>query len=169
MDALDAIMSRRSIRRYNGEPATPEQIETVLRAAQAAPSAGNQQPWRFVVLTDPETLAAASATSPYARMLADAAFGMVVCGDTADLKHPGMWQQDCAAAVENALLAAHAIGLGGVWLGYYPKMERVAPLKELLGIPEHVEPMAILSIGHPAEQKPPADRYDPSFVHHERW
>lgn len=169
MDALDAIMTRRSIRRFTEEPATGEQIETVLRAAQAAPSAGNQQPWRFIVLTERETLAAAAATSPYARMLADAAFGIVVCGDTADLKHEVMWQQDCSAAVENALLAAHAIGLGGVWLGYYPKMERVDPLKKLLGIPEHVEPLAVLAIGHPAEQKPPSDRYDPSFVHNERW
>jgi nitroreductase len=169
MDALDAIMTRRSIRRYSGEPVTPEQIETVLRAAQAAPSAGNQQPWRFIVITEQETLSAAAATSPYARMLGEAAFGIVVCGDTADLKHPVMWQQDCSAAVENALLAAHAIGLGGVWLGYYPKMERVASLKELLGIPEHVEPLAVLALGHPAETKPPSDRYDPSFVHHERW
>jgi nitroreductase len=102
-------------------------------------------------------------------MLPEAAFGIVVCGDTAGLKHDVMWQQDCSAAVENALLAAHAIGLGGVWLGYYPKMERVAPLKELLGIPEGVEPLAVLAIGHPAETKPPSDRYDASFVHHERW
>lgn len=169
MEALDAIMTRRSIRRFTDEPVGGEQIETVLRAAQAAPSAGNQQPWRFIVITDRATLAAAAATSPYARMLADAAFGIVVCGDTADLKHEVMWQQDCSAAVENALLAAHALGLGGVWLGYYPKMERVTPLKKLLGIPEHVEPLAVLAIGHPAEEKPPSDRYDPSFVHHERW
>lgn len=169
MEALDAIMTRRSIRRYSREPATSEQIETILRAAQAAPSANNQQPWRFIVLQERETLVAAAATSPYARMLADAAFGIVVCGATEGLRSPGMWQQDCSAAIENALLTAHALGLGGVWLGYYPKMERVGPLKELLGIPENVEPLAVLSFGHPAEEKPPADRYDPSFVHYERW
>lgn len=169
MDALEAIMSRRSIRRFADEPVSEEQIQTVLRAAQAAPSAGNQQPWRFIVLTERDTLAAVAATSPYARMLPEAAVGIVVCGDTAGLKHEGMWQQDCSAAVENALLAAHAIGLGGVWLGYYPKLERVAPLKELLGIPEGVEPLAVLAIGHPAETKPPSDRFDPSFVHRERW
>ena len=169
MDALDAIMTRRSIRRYTGEPVTPEQIETILRAAMAAPSAGNQQPWRFIVMTGRETLAAAAETTPYGRMLVDAALGIVVCADTTDLLHEVMWQQDCSAAVENALLAVHALGLGGVWLGYYPKMERVDPLKEVLGIPEHVQPLAVLAIGHPAEQKPPSDRYDPSFVHHERW
>ena len=92
-----------------------------------------------------------------------------MCADTRDLKHPTMWQQDCSAAVQNALLAAHAQGLGGVWLGYWPKMERVTPLKEALGIPEGVEPLAVLAFGHPAEEKPASDRYEPDFVHHERW
>lgn len=169
MEALDAIMSRRSIRRYTDEVVTSEQMEALLRAAQAAPSANNQQPWRFIVLTGRETLAAVAATSPYARMLADAALGIVVCGVTEGLRSPAMWQQDCAAATENILVAARAMGLGGVWLGYYPKMERVAPLKELLGIPDGVEPLAVVSIGHPAEDKPPSDRYDPSFVHYGRW
>lgn len=169
MDVLEAIMTRRSIRRYSDEPVTGDQIETILRAAQAAPSAGNQQPWRFIVLTDRAMLTAAADTSPYAGMLADAALGLVICGATEGLKHEAMWQQDCSAAVQNALLAVHALGLGGVWLGYYPKMERVAPLKDLLGIPEGVEPLAVLAIGHPAEQKSPSDRYDPSFVRQERW
>lgn len=169
MDVLQAMMTRRSIRRYTADPVTEEQIETILRAAQAAPSAGNQQPWRFIVLTDPEVLTAAAATSPYAAMLADAPLGIVVCGETLGLKHEPMWQQDCSAAVQNALLAVHTLGLGGVWLGYYPKMERVAPLKALLAIPEGVEPLAVLAIGYPAERKPPADRYDPTKVRYQRW
>jgi len=169
MEALDAIMTRRSIRRFTQEPVTKEDVETILRAAQAAPSAGNQQPWRFIVLEERDTLVAASRTSPYARMLADAAIGIVVCGDTIELRHALMWQQDCSAAVQNALLAAHALGLGAVWLGYYPKMERVGPLKQLLGIPDDIEPLAVLAIGHPAEEKESVDRYDPSFVHHGRW
>jgi len=169
MDALAAIMSRRSIRAYTGEAVTEEQTETILRAAMAAPSAGNQQPWRFVTTTDPARLAAIAETTPYGAMLADAALGIVVCAATADLRHPGMWDQDCSAAVQNALLAAHAIGLGAVWLGYWPKTERVEPLKRLLGLPEDVQPLAVLSIGYPAESKPPADRYDPSFVHRDAW
>ncbi|MBS3957022.1 MAG: nitroreductase family protein [Clostridiales bacterium] len=169
MDALDALMTRRSIRRYTGEPVLAEQVETMLRAAMAAPSAGNQQPWRFVVVTERETLAIIADTSPYAGMLAEAAVGIVVCGDTSDLRHPVMWQQDCSAAVQNILLAAHAMGLGAVWLGYYPKTERSSPLKALLGMPEHIEPMAVISIGHPAEEKGPSERYDADLVHHERW
>ena len=169
MDALDAIMTRRSIRRYTGESVTDEQIESMLRAAMAAPSAGNQQPWRFVVVTDANELAMIADTSPYASMLAEAAVGIAVCGDTSDLRHPVMWQQDCSAAVQNILLAAHVLGLGAVWLGYYPKTERSNPLKALLGIPPHVEPMAVISIGHPAEEKGPSERYDADFVHRERW
>ncbi|MDP2183790.1 MAG: nitroreductase family protein [Actinomycetota bacterium] len=169
MDAIECIMTRRSIRRYTGEPVARELVDGVLAAAMAAPSAGNQQPWRFIVLDDREVLHGAAGTTPYGRMLEEAAFALVVCADTGDLKHPTMWQQDCSAATQNALLAAHALGLGGVWLGFWPKMERVTPLKELLGIPEGVEPLAVLAFGHPAEEKPPAGRFDPAFVHENRW
>ena len=169
MDVLDAIMTRRSIRRYTDELVTAEQIETLLRAAMAAPSAGNQQPWHFIVITDREMLAMVGDTNPYAGMLAEAAVGIVVCGDTANLRHPVMWQQDCSAATQNILLAAHALGLGAVWLGFYPKTERTIPLKAVLGMPDSVEPMAVISIGHPAEEKGPADRYNADLVHHERW
>ncbi len=169
MDTLECIFTRRSIRRFGDAPVTEGQIRTVLKAAMAAPSAGNQQPWRFIVLTEEPSRVAASECTPYGRMLLDAAFGLVVCADMSDLKHPQMWQQDCSAAVQNALLAAHAMGLGAVWLGFWPKMERVTPLKEALGIPEGVEPLAVIALGHPAESKEPADRYDAGFVHRERW
>ena len=169
MEAIECITTRRSIRSYTSEPVAEEVIESVLRAAVAAPSAGNQQPWRFVVLTQRDSLEAAAATTPYGKMLREAAFGLVVCADTRELKHPTMWEQDCSAAAQNALLAAHALGLGRVWLGYWPKMERVTPIKEALAIPEGVEPLAVLAFGHPAEEKPPSDRYEPDYVHRERW
>lgn len=169
MDALSCIMSRRSIRSYEPRSIAPDDVDAILRAAMAAPSAGNQQPWRFIVLNDRAALDAAAGTTPYGAMLREAPLALVVAADTRDLKHPGMWEQDCSAAVENALLAVNALGLGAVWLGYWPKMERVGPLKELLGMPEGVEPLAVLAIGHPAEEKPPAGRYEPSFVHVNRW
>lgn len=169
MDALEAIMSRRSIRKYTGEPVAEEQIEVILRAAMAAPSAGNQQPWRFIVLKDRAVLNAAAETTPYGSMLREAAFGLVIAADTRDLKHDAMWQQDCSAATQNALVAIHALGLGAVWLGFWPKMERVTPLKVALDMPEGVEPMAVLAVGHPAESKPPAERYDADKVRVDRW
>lgn len=169
MDALEAILSRRSIRAYTAEPVAEEHIETIVRAAMAAPSAGNQQPWRFVATTDRSTLNAMAECTPYGKMLREAPLALTVCADTTDLKHPTMWQQDCGAATENALLAITALDLGAVWLGFWPKMERVNPLKEVLGLPEAVEPFCVLAVGHPAETKPPADRYTPEFVHRDRW
>jgi nitroreductase len=169
MDAIETILSRRSIRQYTAEPVSETDVETILRAAMAAPSAGNQQSWRFVVTTDRAQLDAMAGTTPYGTILRAAPLAITVCADTRDLKHEVMWQQDCSAAAQNALLAIHALGLGAVWLGFWPKMERVAPLRAVLGLPEGVEPLCVLAVGHPAESKPPADRYDPSLVHRERW
>jgi nitroreductase len=168
MDAIDCIMSRRSIRKYTGDPVSEEDAERLMRAAMAAPSAGNQQPWHFVLLTERSSREAVAGMTPYARMLPDAGLGIVVCGDTRELKHP-MWEQDCSAAIQNILLAAHALGLGAVWLGFWPEMERVEPLAEYLGLPEGVIPISVLSVGSPAEQKPPAERYDPGRVRANRW
>jgi len=164
----DPILSRRSIRAYTGEPVTDEQLERLLRAAMSAPSAGNQQPWRFVVVRGRETLGAIPAVHPYARMLDHAPLAIVVCG-TSDGRWPQFWDQDCAAAVENLLIEAQSLGLGAVWLGVHPLAERVTGLRRLLGIPDAVTPFAVVAVGHPAETKSPADRFDPSRVHHERW
>ena len=120
MDAMTTIMTRRSIRAYEAEPVSPELVETLLRAAMAAPSAGNQQPWRFVVIAERATLDRLAATSPYAGPLLRASLAVVVCGETLGERHPGYWVEDCSAAMENLLLAAHALGLGAVWLGYHP-------------------------------------------------
>lgn len=169
MDAIEAILTRRSIRSYTDEPVDARDVETILRAAMAAPSAGNQQPWHFIVSSDKVRLAEWAETTPYGSILRRAPLGITVCADTRDLRHPAMWQEDCAAATENALLAAHALGLGAVWLGFWPKMERVGPLREVLGLPEGVEPFSVIAVGHPAEKKPPADRYDPARVHQDRW
>lgn len=169
MDALDAVRGRRSIRAYTDEPVAEADVEAILRAAVAAPSAGNQQPWRFIVITDHQQLDLAAESTPYSAILRACAVALVVCADTRDLKHPTMWQQDCAACTQNALVAAHALGLGAVWLGFWPKMERVTPLKAALGLPDGVEPLSVLAIGHPAENKPPSDRFSWDLVHRERW
>lgn len=168
-EALNAIMSRRSIRSYEQRTVEPEQIETLLRAAMAAPSAGNQQPWRFVVVTLREQLDALAKTSPYAGMLERSPLAIVVCGETTGEKHPGYWVEDCSAAMENLLLAAHAIGLGGVWLGFYPDEVRDSAASGLLRLPPTFHVLGVASIGFPAEEKPPAERYDASFVRFESW
>jgi len=169
MDALNAILSRRSIRKYTAQPVSEEMIRELLEAAMAAPSAGNEQPWHFVVMDDREILDAIPRFHPYSRMLEEAPMAILVCGDLELQKYEGYWVQDCSAATENLLIAAQAKGLGAVWLGVYPIEERVAGFRNLLGVPDHVIPFALISIGYPAEQKPGADRYNSSRVRRNRW
>jgi nitroreductase len=167
--ALDAILSRRSIRKYTDQPVADELVTGLLRAAMAAPSAGNQQPWEFIVVRDRSLLESISLSQPYAGMTRDAQLAIVICADVSREKHPGFWVEDCAAATENLLLAAHGAGLGAVWLGYYPVEERVEKMRQLFGLPQTIVPFAIVPLGYPAEQPAPADRFDATRIHHERW
>ncbi len=169
MDCIEALTGRRSIRTYTDEPVTDEELDILLRAAMAAPSAGNQQSWRFIVVRDEAQRVALSDATPYAGMLARAPVGIVVCGDTREPKHPGYWVQDCSAAIQNLLVAAHAIGLGAVWIGCHPVAERSENVRRICGVPEGIEPMSMIALGHPAEHKPPAERFEPDYVHQERW
>jgi nitroreductase len=164
---IEPILSRRSIRKYTDEPVSEEQITKLLEAGMAAPSASNKKPWHFVVVTERETLDKLSHYGSHWDMLRDAPLSIVVCGD------PGIsdryWVQDCSAATENILLAVTMIGLGAVWLGCHPNPERVDPTKELLGIEDPVTPLAVLAIGHPAEEKEARTQYDDARVHRDRW
>ncbi len=170
MDAMKAIMTRRSIRRYTSEPVSDEVVEQLLRAACAAPSANNQQPWAFVVIDDRELLdTIPEEVHPYTQMLKEAPLAVLVCGVSEREKHPGYWEQDCAAATENLLLAAHALGLGAVWCGVHPREQREEGMRELLALPEEIVPFSIVAVGHPAEEKPPSERYQEERVHHNRW
>jgi nitroreductase len=135
----------------------------------AAPSARNEQSWQFVVIDDRRLLDAIPRYHQFAAMLKEAPLAIAVCGDLRHKAHEEYWQQNCAAATENLLLTAHALGLGAVWLGVYPKEERVAPTKQLLNLPDGIIPMCIVAVGHPAEVKEPANRFDPAKVHRNGW
>ena len=169
MDAMKAILSRRSIRKYTAQAVPDEVITDLLKAAMSAPSASNQQPWQFVVVNDRQLLDEIPDIHPYSKMLKEAAVAVLVCGDQRSEKSKGFWVQDCSAATQNLLLAAHATGLGAVWLGIYPNQERVAKFQKKFGLPEGITPLALISIGYPAEEKPPSDRYDPARVRYNRW
>lgn len=168
MDALEAILSRRSIRRYTGEPVPEPAIETLLAAAMSAPSSKNRQPWQFVVITERSLLREVPSFHPYAKMVPDAPAAILVCGDLERDEH-GFWVQDCSAATQNILLAAHAEGLGAVWLGIHPLRERVEGFRRLVELPEHVIPFSLVPFGFPAVRKPRADRFDRSRIHRNRW
>jgi nitroreductase len=169
VDALTALMTRRSIRTFTDEPVTDEEIETVLRAAMAAPSAHNMRQWRFVVVRDPQTLNRLSKATLFAGPIGRAQAGIVVCSEKRVDPYAGFWAINCAAAIENALLAAHAIGLGAVWIGVHPISPFALAVRRVIGAPRDVAIHSMIAVGRPAEPKPPVDRFEADWVHRERW
>lgn len=166
---METIFTRRSIRKYTDEKVSEEQVEKLLKAGMAAPSAGNEQPWHFIVLTERDKMVKITDFHQYANMLNEAPVAIMVCGDTSLEKYKGYWVQDCSAATQNILLAAEDEGLGAVWLGVYPIEDRIEGLKEMFDLPETVIPFCVIAIGHPAEEKEPADRYNKERVHYNQW
>jgi nitroreductase len=169
MEAIKCIMTRRSVRKYTARKMTAAQLRKVLEAAMNAPSAGNQQAWQFVVIRDQEILSKITEVHPYAQMLKTAHAAIVVCGDLTAEKHSGYWVQDCAAATQNVLLAANALGLGAVWLGVHPRPDRVTGVQKVLGLPKGIVPLSIVSVGFPGEKPKAVKRYATSKVHYEKW
>jgi nitroreductase len=169
MDAIEAIMTRRSIRLYADTPIDDGTIETLLRAGMQAPSARNAQPWHFLVITDRAILSAIRRFHPYSDMLATAAAAILICGDPGLEEDLEYINQDCTAATENILLASHALGLGAVWLGIYPREKRIVEIRRLLDIPGRIVPVSLIALGYPAESAVPVDRYQPQRVYRNRW
>jgi nitroreductase len=164
---IDEILARRSIRSYMDQPVAEKDITAMLEAAMSAPSGMNRRPSHFIVITKRETLDMLGDVTNSWSMLKSAPLCIVACGDTEISEK--YFDQDTIAAVENLLIAASMLGLGGVWLGCHPNPDRVDPVRQILLIPETVIPMAVLSIGHPAEEKEARTQYDEEKVHKDRW
>ncbi len=168
---LDFIFGRRSIRRFKPGEVSEETVRILLEAAMAAPSAQACDPWRFVVIRQRETLQKIAEILPYGKMMAQAAVGMVVCGDM-EAAHDHQLSyllQDCSAAMENLLVAVHTLGLGACWLGIHPREKRVQSISQLLKLPATVIPVAGVAIGYPGEEKEPRTRFNAAYVHKEQW
>lgn len=169
MQLLDAIHTRRSIRAYQNKPVPAAMVETIIRAGMAAPSAGNQQPWHFVVITDRAKLDAIPSFHPHSAMVRQTPVAILVCGDPEGKKYPAFWDQDASAATQNMLLAARDLGLGTVWVGVFPNADRMDGFRKLLAIPEHIIPFALVPIGWPDAPFEAKDRFRPEFIHRETW
>ena len=169
METLEAITTRRSIRKYTDEKISEDVIKQVLNAAMCAPSAGNEQPWHFIVIDEREVLNKIPKIHPFAHMLKNAPAAILVCGDKSLEKYNGYWIQDCSAAAQNLLLAVHSLGLGAVWLGVYPVEDRIKNFQKLLNMPENVFPLALIALGHPAETKISESRFIQERVHKNCW
>lgn len=169
MNTLEAISTRRSVRQYEERPIAEEIINQLLRAAMQAPSARNEQPWHFIVITDKALLAEIPRIHPHAAMAPHAAAAILVCGDPELTPVPGYLIQDCCLAAHTILLAAHELGLGAVWTGIYPREERMQAMRTLFKIPTRIMPLALIPLGYPAETKQPENRYHEERIHINVW
>lgn len=161
---MKEIFERVSIRRYTDQPVEDEKIIAILRAAMAAPSAGNQQPWEFFVVRDRSRLEELSRVSPYAGCT-KAAPVAIVSAYREKLWAPAYAQIDMSIAMENLWLACREQGLGGVWLGIAPVEDRMKAVEEIVGIPEGLRAFAVFPLGYPAESRKQQDRFDESRIH----
>ena len=170
--AIKTILTRVSVREFTGEKISDAQIDTLLRAAMSAPSAINKQPWAFIVVNDEDLIAKLGEALPYSRCSNHPAVAIIPCGDLSKAI-PGemgaFWVNDVSAATENLLLAAHSMGLGAVWTGLHPDMNRAALVQQILGLPEHIIPLCVVPVGHPAEQPDVKDKFRPENIHYNGW
>lgn len=168
---LSAIMTRASVRQFTSQPIGADTLDLLVKAGMAAPTAMNLQPWAFIVVTEQAMLDSLAAVHPYSN-LQTATAAIIVCGDldkAADGFGRDFWIQDCSAATENILIAAHAMGLGAVWCGVYPNPKVVPGVTRVLSIPERVIPLNIITMGHPAAEVQPKDKWNPQNVHYQKW
>jgi nitroreductase len=170
-DTLTVIHNRKSVRNFTGESIKQADLDILLKAAMAAPSAVNCQPWEFIVVTDRKTLDALANALPFAKMLFKAGAALIVCGVPAKA-HKQMDEYaviDPALASQNILLAAEAIGLGALWTAAYPYPDRMQSVKTILSIPSNVIPLNVIPIGHPTGDDKPKDKFNLKKIHKERW
>ncbi len=168
---IDCIMTRASVRSYTTEVVNDSLVNKILRAGMAAPTAANQQPWKFVVVNEQALKDSITAAFEYTKMVESCSFAVVVCGDmddlfTGDVPDGGFWVEDCSAAAENMLLAAHALGIGGVWCGIYPLKDREQRLRSILNLPSNLTPLNVMAFGYPAQDVAPKDKWAPDKIHY---
>jgi nitroreductase len=170
-EKLAFIFGRRSIRIYTPGPISDKTVTTLLEAAMAAPSAMTKDPWRFVVARETEVLAGMAAALPGGKMLATSTLAIVACGDldAAFERHSSYLLQDCSAAIQNLLLAAHCLGLGACWVGIHPSEDAIGRIKKMFSLPAPVIPIAAIALGLPGETLEPRTRYNPDFVRIGKW
>ncbi len=167
---MNSIFKRRSIRKFTGQPISDEDLQLMLKAAMYAPSAGNEQPWEFIVVRDKQNLQALCNVHPHAKMLPSADLAVAICGNLPKQKYSVQyWVQDCTAAGENLMLQATELGIGTVWLGVYPCEYRTENIARILGVPQEVIPLCIIAAGYPAEEKEQPQRFDSQKIHFEKW
>lgn len=170
---LSNIYARTSVRQFSPQQVSKDDLTTLVKAGMAAPSGMNLQPWQFIVVTGRAELDKLAEKLQYAQMLKQANAAIVVCGDQnitgGDNPKYCFWMEDCSAATENILLAAQALGLGGVWTAAHPYKERMDWVTTCLGLPKNILPLCVIPIGYPSGDIQPKDKFDESKLHWGKW
>lgn len=170
--AIENIFARKSVRAYTPKPVEKENVDLLVKAAMAAPTAVNKQPWAFVVVDNRDVLDKLAAELPYAKMAAQAPLAIIVCGDLSKALNgetDRYWMLDCSAASQNLLLAAESMGLGAVWTAVYPESDRIAKVRSVLSLPDHIIPLNLIPVGYPQHQEEAKDKYKPENIHYNKW
>ena len=169
MNTLEVIFTRRSIRKYKTMPVQQQDVQQILKAAMYAPTANNTQSCQFIVIDERSQLDAIAKVHPYAQMLKKAPLAIIVCGDRNLEKEDFYLSINGSAATQNILLAAHALGLGSVWLGVYGRPKRMDDIARLFNLPENIVPISAIAIGYPDEEKTAENRYKEDKIHLNKW
>lgn len=169
MEVYEALLSRRSIRRYSDRKIEKKIVDKIIYAGMHAPSAVNKQPWHFIIFEDKETCRKVTEVHKSSTMLLSSAINILVCYDETLQHDEGYGLLDCSAATQNILLAAHGMGIGSCWIGIYPRENRMAALEQLFKLPKHIKPFSIISLGYPDEEKAIPERFKPERIHREKW
>jgi nitroreductase len=169
MNTIDTILKRRSIRKFKKDPIPQEIILELLKASMYAPSAGNEQPWQFIVMDDRKVLDQIPTFSPHASMVTQAPLAILICNDNRLVKYESFWVHDCAAATQNLLLAATEKGLGSLWSGVFPKNDLMDGFRKLLSLPLEIIPVSVIILGYAAETPPTPSRFREDRIHKNHW
>ena len=169
-ETISTIHSRKSVRTFTDQSVDRELLIEIVRAGMAAPSSMDRRPWEFIIVDDRAILNLMAGRLPYAKMLVEAPVAIVVCGNT----NPNMggssnWYLDCSAAAQNILLATEALGLGGRWTAAFPYQERMTVVGDALDLPENIEALCVIPIGHPTGAEKPKDKYNAEKIRFNRW
>lgn len=169
METIKAVMTRRSVRQFLKEKISDDVVEKLLRAAMSSPTAKNTQSWRFVVIDDERLLKKVATFHPHAKMAAEAPLGIVCCHDMSAEEIIEYGIQNVSAAIENMLIMARDMELGAVWIGLYPRKERVVEFRQMLALPEHILPISLVVFGHTDIKQAEVDRFDAEKIHYNGW
>jgi nitroreductase len=171
-ETIDTILDRKSVRKFTDTPISKQQLTTLARAAMAAPTAVNRQPWEIIIVTEKALLKKLGAALPHAKMTTGAAAAFVICGNmerTGEGLERDFWVQDCSAASENLLIAASSMGLGAVWTAAFPFEERMAGVRQILGLPQDIVPLNVIPVGYGVAGIQSHDKFDVNKLHWDGW